>query len=122
MQQSLVSVSPHITVSSPDAPYVYMTNWVDTNVRQVSGDVRFNPHLQRTEVWTGNQWQSLAAPSAHIGLNPDTEAVLKWARDRMQQEQQQQELAKKYPTLNDLLQQKQELQEKITAVTALLQT
>ena len=45
-----------------------------------AGMMRYNPNMNCIEVNDGNSWQQLGMSYATVELNPDTEALLEWAR------------------------------------------
>lgn len=45
-----------------------------------AGMMRYNPNMNCIEVNDGNSWQQLGVSYATVELNPDTEALLEWAR------------------------------------------
>ena len=45
-----------------------------------AGMMRYNPNINCIEVNDGNMWKQLDMSYASVELNPDTEALLEWAR------------------------------------------
>jgi len=45
-----------------------------------AGMMRYNPNMNCIEVNDGNMWKQLDMSYASVELNPDTEALLEWAR------------------------------------------
>lgn len=56
--------------------------------------MRYNTANQRMEVFDGNNWTQLNMGSASVGLSPEAEALLDWARERRNEELAWQSLAK----------------------------
>lgn len=83
------------------------------------GDVRFNTNMQRLEVYDGNMWIELGTSHASVGLTPDAEKAIDWARQKMMEELELDALAEKNPTIRDLVNQINEAKEKIKVVQIL---
>ena len=58
------------------------------------GNMRYNTSMQRMEVFDGNNWMQLNMASAAVGLNPEAESLLDWAREKRNEELAWQSLAK----------------------------
>ncbi len=84
------------------------------------GDVRFNSNTQNLEVYDGQMWRELNTSHASIGLTPEAESLLDWARDKRNQEMQIEALSKSNPTIADLVEQKKNLDHKIKMVQILI--
>ena len=85
------------------------------------GDVRFNSNSQNLEVYDGQLWRELNMTHASVGLTPEAESLLDWARDKRNQEMQIEALSKSNPTIADLVEQKKNLDHKIKMVRSLIQ-
>lgn len=48
--------------------------------------MRYNTSSQRMEVFDGNNWTQLNMGSASVGLNPEAESLLDWAREKRNEE------------------------------------
>lgn len=59
------------------------------------GNVRYNTSNQSFEVFDGNNWMTLSMPYAQIGLNPEAEMIMDWARDKYYKEKELKKLAEK---------------------------
>jgi hypothetical protein len=80
-----------------------------------AGNVRFNTNTRTLEVYDGTTWIAMSS-TAQVGLSPEAESLLDWARQKRDEEYQLQELAKTNPTIADLLDQIKEKQEQIRVV------
>jgi hypothetical protein len=58
------------------------------------GNMRYNTSSQRMEVFDGSSWVMLNMGSASVGLSPEAESLLDWARDKRNEELMWQSLAK----------------------------
>ena len=84
------------------------------------GDVRYNTQMQRFEVYDGQMWMELNTSHASVGLTPDAERALDWAIRKQREDADLESLAKSNPAIADLLNQKKELEDKITMVKTLV--
>jgi hypothetical protein len=64
-----------------------------------AGMVRYNSNMNCMEVNDGNSWRQLGMNYANLELTPEAQAILDWAKQKMYEEQQLDELCKKYPGL-----------------------
>ena len=64
-----------------------------------AGMMRYNPNMNCIEVNDGNSWIRMAADYASVGLTPEAESLLDWAREKRSEEQHLQEMLEKYPGL-----------------------
>lgn len=97
------------------------TTYINTSSGYMNvGDVRYNTNQQRLEVYDGNMWIELSTSHASIGLTPDAESLLDWAREKRNEEDHLKILAQKHPAIADLLKQKTELDHKIKMVETLI--
>ena len=58
------------------------------------GNMRYNTTSQQIEVYDGNHWIQLAMDYAQVGLNPEAESLLDWARKKRDEELAWSSLAK----------------------------
>lgn len=84
------------------------------------GDVRYNSNMQRFEVYDGNMWIAMSESHASVGLTPEAERLLDWARIKMMEELELEALAETNPTIKDLVDQLKETQNKIKVVQTLI--
>jgi hypothetical protein len=64
-----------------------------------AGIMRYNGNTQTIEVNDGISWQALNAAYPSVELNGRAVSILEWAEQKMMEEQQLNELCKKYPGL-----------------------
>jgi hypothetical protein len=64
-----------------------------------AGMIRYNSNMNCMEVNDGNMWKQLGMNYTNIELTGEAQSILDWARKKMQEEQQLDELCKKYPGL-----------------------
>lgn len=57
------------------------------------GNVRYNTSNQQFEVWDGNSWITISMDYAQVGLNPEAESLLDWAKKKRDEELAWYELA-----------------------------
>ena len=97
------------------------TTYVNTSSGYMSvGDVRYNTSMQRLEVYDGQMWIELNSSHASVGLTPDAERAIDWAIRKQREDADLESLAKSNPTIADLLNQRKELEDKITMVQTLV--
>jgi hypothetical protein len=89
-----ITPSQYITVSggSPSNPYI-------SPGAVGSGMMRYNGNMNCIEVNDGNMWKQLESSYATVELTVEAQAILNWAKKKMQEEQQLDELCEKYPGL-----------------------
>ena len=64
-----------------------------------AGMMRYNPNMNCIEVNDGNMWKQLDMSYASVELNPDTEALLEWARLERTKQQLLEERIEQNPAL-----------------------
>lgn len=105
-----------ISVSSGNSYYNYI------NMSSPSaGMVRYNGNNQNFEVYDGNSWLTFSGNSTMIELDSDTQNILSWARTKRAEEEYLKNEAEKNPTIKDLIDQRNEIDNKITMVKTLIQ-
>ena len=117
MIKSLSTSSPFLTVSGGNPGSTYIGNY--SNSPGV-GNMRYNPNNQNVEVYDGSTWIILSAHHASINLNDETVRLLEWAKKKMLEEAERNELAKTNPAINDLMKQIKDKEEQIYVVQALI--
>lgn len=96
------------------------TTYVNNNSGSMQvGNMRFNTMNQCVEVYDGYSWVQMGTSHASIGLTPEAERLLDWARMKMMEELELESLAEKNPTIKDLVDQIKEKQEQIRVVQIL---
>ena len=116
MIKSIHSSSPFLTVSGGNPGSTYMGNFNGTGV----GNMRYNPNSQNIEVYDGSTWIILSAHHANINLSDETVRLLEWAKKKMLEEAERNELAKTNPAINDLMKQIKDKEEQIYVVQKLI--
>lgn len=100
---------------SPATPYI------NTNSGSMQvGNMRFNTQNQGVEVFDGYNWVPMGTSHVSIGMTPEAERLLDWARQKMMEEMALEALAEKNPTIKDLVDQVKETQNKIKVVQTLI--
>jgi len=118
MIKSIHSSSPFITVSGGNPGSTYIGNY--SNNAPGVGNMRYNPNSQNIEVYDGSTWIILSAHHANINLSDETVRLLEWAKKKMLEEAERNELAKTNPAINDLMKQIKDKEEQIYVVQALI--
>ena len=60
---------------------------------QSAGMIRYNTSTQNVEVYDGNNWQLLGGGFSSIGLTPEAENLLDWAKRKRDEELEYERLA-----------------------------
>jgi hypothetical protein len=89
-----ITPSRYITVSggSPSNPYI-------SPGAVGSGMMRYNGNMNCIEVNDGNMWKQLESSYASVELTGEAASILDWAKKKMAEEAELDELCKKYPGL-----------------------
>lgn len=83
------------------------------------GDLRYNVSIQRLEVYDGNMWVELNTSHASVGLTPDAEIAIDWAKRKLNEELALEQKAKDNPAIADLLNQRKKIDEQIQVIEIL---
>ena len=76
------------------------TTYINTGPGYMNvGEIRYNVSIQRLEVYDGQMWIELNTSHASVGLTPDAEHAIDWARKKMDEERRIDELCEKFPGL-----------------------
>ena len=84
------------------------------------GNIRFNTTNQTMEVYDGNGWITLQMGHVNVGLTPEAESILDWAKKKRDEEFELEALAQTNPTIKDLLETIKQKQEQISIVRTLI--
>lgn len=84
-----------------------------------AGNVRFNSNLQSFEVFDGFNWLQITPSYATVGLTPDAESILDWAKEKRNAELELMEKAKTNLGIRDLLEQRSKIDEQIKVLSIL---
>jgi uncharacterized spore protein YtfJ len=79
-------------------PYINKTNGLP-----MTGAMSYDPGSQQMKVYDGNSWLTIGGGSATVNLTPNAIAILKWAENKMFEEQELKALCEKHPTINDIV-------------------
>jgi hypothetical protein len=100
----------HVSGSVYNAPYI------NTNVPS-AGMVRYiNGNL---EVYDGSSWLPLQSSYPTIELDSETREIVRWAQNRMVEEERMLELARNHPTVADALAARERAEEAVRIAVAL---
>lgn len=83
------------------------------------GNVRYNTTSQRFEVYDGNSWIVLSMSTASVGLNPEAESLLDWAKKKRDQENEWYNLASSHEAVRIALEQLEQAKTRLE-LTAIL--
>lgn len=110
MITNVYSGSAFVTVSSAvGGPYI--------NAGAPSaGMLRY--HNQQVQVYDGSSWLAMTG-TANVGLSGEAEAIMNWAREKMQQEREARAMAEQYPAVADALGAVREAEQQLKTVVAL---
>ena len=100
----------HISGSIYNAPYIDTTRASAGLVRYVGGNL---------EVYDGSSWLPLASSYPQIELDSVTQSVVRWAMQKMAEEERMQALAAQHPTVADALAAQQRAEEAVRIAVAL---
>lgn len=101
----------HVIGSSTGLPYIDMT-------RPSAGMIRFNNGF---EVYNGSNWIRMDGAYPTVELDLSAQAAIRWAHEKMAEEERIKELAKTNPALKDAVEALQRAQEQVKIVAALVQ-
>jgi hypothetical protein len=83
------------------------------------GQIQYNTSNQRLELYNGTSWQPLNLGQYYVGLNPDAEQILDWAREKMQEEKEARRMSEQYPAVADALGAVRESEQQLKTIVAL---
>lgn len=90
------------------------------NISSLSaGQVRFNPNNRSMEVYDGASWVVLAS-SAQVNLSPSAEEILRWGRQKMDEERNWRAMAEKNATIKDAYEKFKQAEEQLKMLQALV--
>ena len=96
MIKTINSTGRYIQVSGGSPPATYVNNYSgQMNV----GNVRYNTASQQFEVYDGNSWIIIQTGYASVGLSPEAESLLDWARVQRDKQWEIEALAKEKPAV-----------------------
>lgn len=77
-------------------PYINQT-------QPITGMVSYDGSSQSMKVFDGSSWQTVGGGQATVNLAPNAIAILKWAEQKMFEEQELLALCEKHPSIKDLV-------------------
>ena len=96
MIKNLYGNSSWLTISQQGTTMPYLNT-----TQPMTGMIRVNSNLGRTEVYDGQNWVQYGA-DAHVDLSEQAKQTLSWAYDKMGEERRLRELIDRHPGLKDL--------------------
>ena len=91
------------------------TPYVNPNAPS-SGMLRY--HNNQLQVYDGSSWL-LMSGTANVGLSPEAEEIMNWARKKMQEEAEARAMAEQYPAVADAMGAVREAEQQLKTVVAL---
>jgi uncharacterized spore protein YtfJ len=88
----------NVTSNKGAQPYINKTNGLP-----MTGTMSYDSGSQQMKVFDGNSWLTIGGGSATVNLTPNAIAILKWAENKMFEEQELKALCEKHPTINDIV-------------------
>jgi hypothetical protein len=92
-----ITGSKYVTVLGNSGSYPYINN--SSNPMQGAMRIQNND----IQVFDGNNWIGIGGAYSTISLSPEAETILDWAKKKMAEEAEDTELRKKFPALNNAL-------------------
>lgn len=86
----------NVTSSKGATPYINQT-------QPITGMMSYDGSSQSMKVYDGNGWQTIGGGNATVNLTPNAIATLKWAEQKMFEEQELLALCEKHPSIKDLV-------------------
>jgi flagellar hook-basal body complex protein FliE len=109
---SLNSSSPYLFVSDSGKSYVGPNG-------PAAGMVRFNTNTQSLEAFDGSVWIRIANDQ-NISLTSDAVDAIRWACEKLHQEEQLKKLAKQHPGVADAMQELKRASEQLEIMVQLV--
>ena len=75
-------------------------------------------HNNQMQVYDGSSWLAMGS-SANVGLSPEAEEIMIWAREKMRAEQEARAMAEQYPAVADALNAVWESEQQLKTIVAL---
>ena len=102
-----------VSAGNTSVPYVNqnINNPVTGMIRVIGNDM---------QVFDGTTWMTMNTSYASVGLSPEAEALLDWAKKKRDEEIELEALAQTNPTIRDLLETIKQKEEQITIVRTLI--
>jgi hypothetical protein len=97
------------------------SNYVNNSNFMGMGQLQYNTNNQQLEVYNGTGWQKLNLGHYYVGLNPDAEQLLDWARKKRDEEQLLESMAKENPAVKIAYDNFQKSRQQLEVTVKLLQ-
>ena len=94
------------------------TPYVNPNAPS-SGMLRY--HNNQLQVYDGSSWL-LMSGTANVGLSPEAEEIMNWAREKMEEEREARAMAEQCPAVADALNVVWESEQQLKTIVALCRT
>lgn len=115
MIKGLASIGKYTIVSAGNTSVPYINQNINNPMQ---GMIRvWGTDMQ---VFDGTTWVLMNTSYSSVGLTPDAESLLDWARQKRQEELELKALANSNPTIKDLIETIKQKQEQITIVRSLI--
>ena len=115
MIKGLASIGKYTIVSAGNTSVPYINQNINNPMQ---GMIRvWGTDMQ---VFDGTTWVVMNTSYSSVGLTPDAESLLDWARQKRQEELELEVLANSNPTIKDLMETIKQKQEQISIVKALI--
>lgn len=92
MIKGVISDGPYISVRTAPSNYINMST-------PSAGMMRYNGNISCVEIYDGSYWQAVNNYQ-EIGLTPQANEILDWAKKKMQEEHERERLAKTNPAIS----------------------
>mgnify|MGYP003335317385 CR=1 FL=1 len=112
---NIYSSSPSVIISGSTGS-TYVNGYAGA---QGVGNMRYNTTSQKTEVFDGTTWITLNTGSMSIGLSPDVESLLDWARRKRSEEFKMQSMAEKHPAVKKAMEALERAEEQVELIVEL---
>jgi hypothetical protein len=116
MIKGIASNGKYLNIHGGYGGSTYITNSSDMGV----GNVRYNPTLQRLEVYDGRAYIELNMAVASVSLSQEAELLLDWAKEKRNEELELERLALTNPAIKDLQDKVKLYQDQIKMVKTLI--
>jgi hypothetical protein len=105
----------NVTSNKGAMPYINMSS-----SQLMVGALSFDYNSQSMKVYDGNSWMTIGGGSATVNLNQNAIGILKWAEQKMLEEQELKALAETNPAVRDLMDQIKQKEEQLKIVQTLI--
>jgi hypothetical protein len=117
-----IATGAGLQISNTYSNWPTFYNTVSGTGNSLLGQVRYNGSGQNLEVYDGTNWLTMTGTYPTIELTGDVQAVLHWARARMAEEAEWENLASDNATLQDAIDTLRKAQEQVKILAALIKT